>query len=90
MLLVHQRKEAQPGPIECASSQITYRSTESGEQENCNSHAESLQRGFRALGLCLHELFADEMAITGPGFPARMVPDRRAAHCLLRQLRGVA
>lgn len=88
MILVHQRTEAAPRSKIAASSKNTHQLTEGGEQENSNSPAASLQRGFQALGLSLHELFADEMAITGPGFPARMVPDRRAAHCLLRQLRG--
>lgn len=88
MRVTIQKEEAAARSKIAASLQITYPLTVEGEQGDSSSPAEALQRGFQALGLSLHELFADELAITGPGFPARMVPDRRTAHCLLRQLRG--
>lgn len=90
MPLANQKKEAAARSKIAAPSKITSPSDPQAEQSDVSTHAENLKRAFAAYGLSLHQLLADEMAVTGPGFPARMVPDRRSAYCLLRQLRGAA
>lgn len=88
MPLAHQEKETAARSKIAAPSKITHPYDPKAEQANPSTHGENLKRSFAAYGLSLHQLLADEMAVTGPEFPARMVPDMRAAHCLLRQLRG--
>lgn len=88
MPLTPQKENALPGPIESALCQVPCQSDRNAEQANPSSRGEKLKDAFAAYGLHLHQLLADEMAVTGPGFPARLIPDRHAAHCLLRQLRG--
>ena len=61
-----------------------------GEHDG-SAHAlrlEALRRRFRQVGLALHELGCDELALTGPGAPGRTLADLRAASLYLRTLSG--
>lgn len=57
--------------------------------EGEDGRLDALRRAFLAVGLTVHRMALDELAVTGPQF-ARSLPDTRTGWLLLRQLRGGA
>lgn len=49
---------------------------------------EALRRQLASFDVQIHELSGTQLAVTGPNFAGRVVPDARGAWLLLRQLRG--
>jgi hypothetical protein len=90
MQLVHQRKEAVPGPIEAASAHLTNPFTLSGEHPDFSGSSEpmhALQRLAALLGLQATALCGSEVLLSGRGM-CQTAPDARAARVFLRQLAG--